>query len=95
MRAHVFDPGAPAGLRLGDTQDPVSGPSQALVRVAATSLNFAGVASLRDRKGPGTVPGFDAAGVVAAAAGDGSGPPAGAPTVLEVTGGETLINTLE
>src|SRR6266516_2217015 len=81
MRALVFDPGAPAGLRLGDAQDPVPGPSQALVRVAATSLNFADVALLRDRKSPGAVPGFDAAGVVVAAAGDGSGPPAGARVV--------------
>ena len=77
MRALVFDPGAPAGLRLGETQDPVPGPSQALVRVAATSLNFADVAFLHDRKAPGAVPGFDAAGVVVSAAGDGSGPPAG------------------
>ena len=61
----------------GDTQDPVPGPSQALVRVAATSLNFADVAFLHDRKAPGAVPGFDAAGVVVSAAGDGSGPPAG------------------
>jgi NADPH2:quinone reductase len=81
VRALVFDPAAPAGLRLGDTQDPVPGLSQALVRVAATSLNFADVAFLHDRKAPGAVPGFDAAGVVAAAAGDGSGPPAGAPVV--------------
>src|SRR6266700_68500 len=77
MRALVFDPGAPAGLRLGDTQDPVPGPSQALVRVEAISLNFADVAYLRDRQAPGAVPGFDAAGVVISAAGDGSGPPAG------------------
>ena len=81
MRAHVFDPRAPAGLRLGDTQDPVPGPSQALVRVGATSLNFADVAFLRDRKAPGAVPGFDAAGVVVSAAVDGSGPPAGARVV--------------
>src|SRR6266699_5056580 len=78
MRAFVFDPDVPAGLRLGDAQDPVPGPSQALVRVEATSLNFADVAFLRDRKAPGAVPGFDAAGVVVSAAVDGSGPPAGA-----------------
>jgi len=77
VRALVFDPAAKAGLRLGDTQDPVPGPSQALVRVAAISLNFADLAFLRDRKTPGAVPGFDAAGVVVSAAGDGSGPPAG------------------
>jgi len=37
MRALIFDPSAPAGLRLGDTHDPVPGPSQALVRVGAIS----------------------------------------------------------
>src|SRR6266704_3063743 len=92
MRALVFEPGAPAGLRLGDTQDPVPGPSQALVRVAATSLNFADVAFLRDRKAPGAVPGFDAAGVVVSAAGDGSGPPAGA---WVVTGGWAELRAVE
>jgi len=50
------------------------------VRVAATSVNFADVAFL-DRKAPGAVPGFDAAGVVVSAASDGSGPPAGARVV--------------
>jgi NADPH2:quinone reductase len=81
MRAFVFDPGAPAGLRLRAAKDPEPGPSQALVRVAATSLNFADVAFLHDRKIPGAVPGFDAAGVVASAAGDGSGPAVGARVV--------------
>lgn len=81
MRALVFDAGAPAGLRLGDTQDPVPSPSQAQVRVAAVSLNFADVAFLHDRTAPGGIPGFDAAGVVVSAASDGSGPPNGARVV--------------
>ena len=77
MRALVHDPDAPYGLRLGEAPDPLPGASQVMIRVAAASLNFADVAYLRDRQAPGAVPGFDAAGVVISAAGDGSGPPAG------------------
>src|SRR5262252_298327 len=81
MRALVHDPGAPHGLLLGEAPDPLPGASQALIRVAAASLNFADVAYLWDRQAPGAVPGFDAAGVIISAAGDGSGPPAGARVV--------------
>jgi NADPH:quinone reductase-like Zn-dependent oxidoreductase len=78
MRALVHDPDAPHGLRLGEAPDPELGPSDALVRVAATSLNFGEVAFLRERVAPGAVAGWDASGTVVAAAADGSGPPAGA-----------------
>lgn len=81
MRALVYDPDSPHALRLGDAPDPMPGPSQALVRVAATSLNFADVAFLRERQTPGGVPGFDASGVVVASAADGSGPPVGSQVV--------------
>jgi NADPH:quinone reductase-like Zn-dependent oxidoreductase len=77
MRALVYDPDAPHGLRLGEAPQPHPGASQVMIRVAAASLNFADVAYLRDRQAPGAVPGFDAAGVVISAARDGSGPPAG------------------
>jgi len=77
MRALLHDPDAPHGLRLGEAPDPDPRPSEALIEVGATSLNFADVAFLRRRFGPGDVPGFDAAGTVRVAAGDGSGPPAG------------------
>jgi NADPH:quinone reductase-like Zn-dependent oxidoreductase len=77
MRALVHDPGAPQGIAFGDVPDPEPGASEALIRVAAMSLNFADVAFLPDRGVPGAVPGFDAAGVVIAAARDGSGPPPG------------------
>src|ERR671913_370147 len=77
MRALVHNPDAPQGLQLGDVPEPDPRPSEALIRVAAVSLNFADVAFLRDRQAPGAVPGFDASGVVLAAAPDGSGPPAG------------------
>lgn len=76
MRAVVYNPDAPQGLELGEAPEPEPRPSEALIRVAATSLNFADVAFLRDRQVPGAVPGFDASGVVLAGATDGSGPPA-------------------
>jgi NADPH:quinone reductase-like Zn-dependent oxidoreductase len=77
MRALLHDPDVPHGLRLGEAPDPDPRPSEALIEVGATSLNFADVAFLRRRFGPGDVPGFDAAGTVRVAAGHGSGPPAG------------------
>jgi NADPH2:quinone reductase len=77
VRAIVHDPRAPQGLELAEVSDPDPGPSEALIRVVATSLNFADVAFLQDRQLPGAVPGFDASGVVVSAARDGSGPPPG------------------
>ena len=77
MHALIHDPHAPQGLRIGEAADPAPGPSEALIDVRALSINFADVAFLADRYEPGAVPGFDAAGTVAAAAADGSGPPAG------------------
>lgn len=77
MRALVHDPDAPHGLRLGDAPDPTPGPGQALVRIAATSLNFGEVQYLSQNHGPGGVAGWDASGTVVQAAADGSGPPAG------------------
>jgi NADPH2:quinone reductase len=77
MRALVFAPDADHGLELGEVREPEPRPSETRVRVASVSLNFADVAFLRDRQAPGAVPGFDASGVVIAAAADGSGPPPG------------------
>jgi NADPH:quinone reductase len=78
MRALLYDPAAPSGLRLGEAPEPEPAASQALIQVAATTLNFGEVAFLRDRVEEGGVAGWDAAGTVVAAAADGSGPPAGA-----------------
>ena len=78
MRALVHDPDAPHGLRLGEAPDLEPGPSETLVEVSATSINFADVAFLNERFEPGAVPGFDAAGTVVAEAADGSGPAVGA-----------------
>ncbi|GAA2618971.1 zinc-binding dehydrogenase [Actinomadura fulvescens] len=73
MRALTFDP----DLTFTDVPDPVPAPSQALIRVAAFSLNFGEIAYRSANVPPGYVPGWDAAGVVVRAAADGSGPAAG------------------
>ncbi len=77
MQALLYDPGAPQKLRLGDVPDPVPAADQALVEVGAASMNFGELAFLDGRRAPGEVLGFDAAGVVVAAAADGSGHPEG------------------
>ena len=78
MRAIVYDPDAPHGLHLGMAPDPEPGPHEALVEVHAIALNFGEVAFLAERRKPGWVIGWECAGVVAEAAADGPGPPAGA-----------------
>ena len=62
MLALLHDPDAPHGLRLGETAEPEAGPGQVLVEVRAVSLNFGEVAFV-DRRAPGDVPGWDAAGI--------------------------------
>ncbi|WP_155373225.1 zinc-binding dehydrogenase [Catellatospora vulcania] len=76
MRALLADRSAPAGLRIGDAPDPVPTAQEALVEVKAIAFNYGDVSHVRDLS-DGAVSGWDAAGVVAAAAADGSGPPVG------------------
>jgi NADPH2:quinone reductase len=80
MRALVVDQSVPSGLSLGEAPDPRAGRSQALVDVRAFSLNYGELGFIGSQP-DGTVPGWDAAGIVAEAAADGSGPPAGSRVV--------------
>lgn len=77
MRAVIYDPDAPAKLRLSEVDEPVPAESHALIEVHAIALNFGEVHWIDQARRPGEVPGWDAAGVVVTAAADGSGPPAG------------------
>ncbi|WKG01558.1 zinc-binding dehydrogenase [Mycolicibacterium sp. HK-90] len=77
MRAIVYDPHAPANLRFDDVVEPSPTESQALIDVHAIALNFGELHFIDAMRRPGEVPGWDSAGVVTAAAADGSGPPVG------------------
>ncbi|WP_329395432.1 zinc-binding dehydrogenase [Streptomyces lydicus] len=76
MRALVVDHSAPGRLALGTVADPEPGPDEVLVRISAISLNY-GELPKPDDVAEGTVPGWDAAGVVERAAANGRGPKPG------------------
>jgi NADPH:quinone reductase len=77
IRAAVVDPGAPGRIGVREIDAPVPGPAEALVKVAATSLNF-GEVYMAQTAEDGSRIGWDVSGTVQRAAQDGSGPPDGA-----------------
>ncbi|WP_199742365.1 zinc-binding dehydrogenase [Streptomyces triticirhizae] len=80
MRAIVVDPAAPGSLRLDTAPEPAPAAGQLLLDVRHFSLNRGEVAAAGGRPA-GAVHGYDAAGVVARAAADGTGPAVGARVV--------------
>jgi NADPH2:quinone reductase len=86
VKALVAAPGAPGGVEIREVPDPEPGPGYALVDVRAVSLNRGECVLLRRADG-GWRPGWDLAGVVASAAADGTGPPAGTRVLGWVNGG--------
>lgn len=76
IEAVVVTPEAPARLAVGKAPAPAPAPSEAVVRVAAVSLNPVEVRRAQNAT-PGTTVGEDVAGTVVQAAADGSGPPTG------------------
>lgn len=80
IRAVLVDSEAPARLALGGAPAPSPGSSEAVVRVAAISLNRGEVNRAQTAEA-GFNPGWDLAGTVERAAADGSGPAEGARVV--------------
>jgi NADPH:quinone reductase len=80
MRAVVVDPESEGRLSVAEVDEPEPAPSEALVRVAAISLNR-GEVHRTETSEPGFRAGWDLAGTVERAAADGSGPQEGSRVV--------------
>ncbi|MFE3188951.1 zinc-binding dehydrogenase [Nocardia sp. NPDC059240] len=81
MLGYLTDPSGPAGLRLAtDLPEPQPRPDEVIVEVRAFAINHDELNLIR-RRPDGWRPGQDVAGVVVAAAADGSGPAVGARVV--------------
>ncbi|MEH1884246.1 MULTISPECIES: zinc-binding dehydrogenase [unclassified Nostoc] len=74
IRAVIVDPNVPGRLALSEVNTPKPAPDEALVRVAAISLNRGEIKRSTTAEA-GWQPGWDLAGVVEIPAADGSGPP--------------------
>jgi NADPH:quinone reductase len=77
MRAVVVEVGSSNRLVLQEVEEASPDSSEALIRVAAVSLNRGEVRRVQATKQAGFRPGWDVAGIVERAAQDGSGPPEG------------------
>jgi len=80
VRAVIVDPEAQGRLSISEVEEPEPAPSEALVRVAAISLNR-GEVRRADASEAGFRPGWDLAGTVERPAADGTGPDEGARVV--------------
>lgn len=80
IRAVVVDPNTPGRLAIASVDAPAPAANEALVRVAAVSLNLGEIRRVSAAEA-GWRPGWDLAGTVERAAADGSGPPSGARVV--------------
>jgi NADPH:quinone reductase len=82
MKAIIVDPDAPGRLSMQMVDEPsVLATNEALIRVAATSLNLGELHVAQSAAAAGLRLGWDVAGTVERAAVDGSGPPVGARVV--------------
>ncbi len=96
MQALIVDHAVSGGLRLGAAPDPVPRPNEVLVSVSAVSLNYGDIQDNVDNAPDGSVPGWEAAGVVVQEADDGSGPPVGTPVVsFGWTGGWAKLRAVD
>ena len=86
IRAVVVDPAVPERLVIREVEPPVALPNQAIVRVAAISLNR-GEVRRAESAAAGWRPGWDLAGTIETAASDGSGFVAGTRVVGFLAGG--------
>lgn len=80
IHAAVVDPAAPGHVAIHDVEAPIPLSNEALVRVAAASLNQ-GEVRYAETMEPGHTIGWDLAGIVEQSAADGSGPAADARVV--------------
>jgi NADPH:quinone reductase-like Zn-dependent oxidoreductase len=87
MKALVHNQVGKHMLTMDSAPAPEPGPSQALIQVVAFSFNFGEVAFRTPDLPNGTIPGWDAAGIVVTPAADGSGPAAGSRVVTFGWGG--------
>jgi NADPH:quinone reductase len=86
MLGYVTDPSAPDGITRRDLPEPKPGSHDVVVEVAAYAVNR-GELSLIQQRANGWAPGQDVAGVVVAAAADGTGPEVGTRVVGMADGG--------